>query len=405
MMPVKKGILFVDEEPNVLSGLRRIMHSMNDEWDMSFAGSAHEALTIMDSRSFDVIVSDMRILCTNGTELLNEVKKKHPQTIRIVLSGQTNRDKILRSISPIHQFLSKPCDTETIKKTLTRAFTLRDLLVNDNLKQLVSQIESLPSLPAIYNEIMEALNSKDASTGKVGEIISKDMGMSAKILQLVNSAFFGLPRRLSNPAQAVIYLGLETIKSLVLSVHLFSQFDQNKLNFMSLNTLWQHSMAVAAISKQIIKTEGLGSRIADDAFMAGLLHDVGKLVLASNFSELYKQAVDLAKTGHLSIYEAESEIFGSGHGEVGAYLLGIWGLPDSLILSCAFHHMPMKHKDMSFNSLGVVHAANVFEHDANPNNHFIKKSLIDEDYISMSGLSERIPVWRNLSLEILKEDP
>ena len=196
MMPVKKGILFVDEEPNVLSGLRRIMHSMNDEWDMSFAGSAHEALTIMDSRSFDVIVSDMRILCTNGTELLNEVKKKHPQTIRIVLSGQTNRDKILRSISPIHQFLSKPCDTETIKKTLTRAFTLRDLLVNDNLKQLVSQIESLPSLPAIYNEIMEALNSKDASTGKVGEIISKDMGMSAKILQLVNSAFFGLPRRL-----------------------------------------------------------------------------------------------------------------------------------------------------------------------------------------------------------------
>ncbi len=148
----------------------------------------------------------------------------------------------MTSIGPIHQFLSKPCDAETLKTTVARVCSMRDLLEDEALIKVVSGIESLPSLPKLYSEVMDEVNSEEGSLNKVGEIISRDSGMSAKILQLVNSAFFGLPRHITSPVRAVHLLGLETVKSLILSVKIFSMFSQSDLADYSVDDLWRHSL-------------------------------------------------------------------------------------------------------------------------------------------------------------------
>ena len=147
-MTPEKRILFVDDEPNVLSGLRRMLRSMRREWFMAFAHSGLEALAMLDDTPFDIVVTDMRMPGMDGAALLKQVMHRHPKTVRIVLSGQADREEILRAVGPIHQYLSKPCDAETIKATLTRACALDGLLPDDHLKELISKMETLPSLPS-----------------------------------------------------------------------------------------------------------------------------------------------------------------------------------------------------------------------------------------------------------------
>ena len=276
-MPDKKRVLFVDDEPKVLDGLRRMLHPMRHEWDMAFAGSGQEALDILAREPFDTIVTDIRMPGMDGAELLKEVTKRYPRIIRIALSGQTDRETMFRVSSIVHQYLSKPCNAETLKSALVSAWTVRDQLATDGLKELISQIDTLPSLSSLYNEIMEKVQSNKSSTKEVGQIISRDIGMTAKILKLVNSAFFGFPRRISNPVRAVVLLGLDTIKNLILSIHVFSQFDQIKLEALSLDALWDHSMAVGAFAKRIAMVESTDQKSADEAFLSsdGLRHRSG----------------------------------------------------------------------------------------------------------------------------------
>src|ERR1700758_5310713 len=140
-------ILFVDDEPMVLDGVRRSLHAMRKDWEMSFVNSGHEALEAMAGQTFDIVVTDMRMPGMDGAQLLEEVKKRSPQSLRVILSGQSDRETILRSVNPTHQYLSKPCDGEELRTRLMRAFALKDLLENPELKGLVSKLDSLPSLP------------------------------------------------------------------------------------------------------------------------------------------------------------------------------------------------------------------------------------------------------------------
>jgi len=222
-MPNKKRVLFVDDEPRILDGLKRMLRHMRDEWEMSFVESGEAALKVLESARFDVVVSDMRMPGMDGAELLTRVMERYPQIVRIVLSGHADKEMILKTVRPAHQYLSKPCDPEKLRSTVARASALRGLLADELLKQLVSQMSTLPSAPSLYNEVMNELRSGEGSVQRVGEIVSKDVGMTAKILQVVNSAFFGVPRHVESPAQAVSLLGLETIKALALSAQVFSQ--------------------------------------------------------------------------------------------------------------------------------------------------------------------------------------
>ncbi len=391
-----RKILFVDDEPKVLQGLQRMLRPMRHEWEMSFAENGGQALEVLHEKPFDVIVSDMRMPGMDGAELLKRVMEQFPQMVRIILSGQSEQEMILRAMRCTHQFLSKPCDPELLKATVSRAFALRDLLADETLKQLVLRIQSLPSLPSIYVELTQALQSPDTSIKSIAEIVSRDVAMTAKILQLVNSAFFGLREPVSSPAQATSLLGLETIRALALSVQVFSQFDQAILPDFSLSALWSHSLNVGRLSKEICKSASRDRKMCDEALVAGLMHDTGKLVLAGNLPKQYAEALTLARQERIALEQAEQSVFGAGHSSVGAYLLGLWGMPDSTVEAVAFHHQPSQCLSQSFSVLTAVHVANSLDHEQSAGADAALPSPLEEDYLARLGLTEGLSSWREI---------
>ena len=403
-MSSKVKIIFVDDEPNVLDGLRRMLRSIRDQWDMTFVNSGREALeALAEKSSFDVIVADMRMSGMDGIQLLNKVKELYPEMVRIALSGQVSNEALLRSVGPVHQFLSKPCTAQVLKTTIARVRSCRGLVTNDKLQRLISQLETLPSISSLYHSLIEELQSDDASVGKTGEIISRDVAMSAKILQLVNSAFFGVRQHVTGIPQAVSLLGLDTIKSLVLSIKIFSQFNQIKLDRFSLNTLWEHSFIVGQWSKLIARAENADQKTIDYTIIAGMLHDIGKLVFAMKIPEQYNQVFCLAEENNITMIEAENEVIGSTHAEVGGYLLGLWGFSDSIIEALVFHHRPGEAPTKQFAALTAVHAANALANEIAVTDEEHNKTLeIDTNYLEDIGLARQLPIWREACRDKLK---
>lgn len=391
-MDKKIKILFVDDEPAILESLRRALRAMRQEWDMQFAGNGPEALKMMERETYDVVVSDMRMPGMNGAQLLSEVKKLHPETVRIILSGQVDHDSFLRATESFHQFLSKPCDPETLKTTVARAYSLRRLLANPEVRKIASQIESIPSLPRLYNELMAEANAQDPCLEKVGRIISKDIGMTANILHVANSAFFGFRYKITAIDHAVQVLGLDFIKPLILCFGVFSQFDSAKTRGFSIEKLWEHSLAVGEFARRIAKLEKLDTETTNNAIISGLLHDVGKPIIAVKLPRQYREVLSLKNNKKISDWEAEYEILNVTHAEVGAYVLGLWGLPAPVMEAVAYHNCPSKYNEQAFSALTVVHVANVLEHEsARDLPPFVR---MDEAYLEGLGLLSRLPQWR-----------
>jgi HD-like signal output (HDOD) protein len=322
------------------------------------------------------------------------VLKRHPQTVRIVLSGHAEREAVLRLIGPAHQYLSKPCDADELRNAIARAFALRDLLGNERLKRLTTRIKNLPSLPTLQNRLTEELREDSPSVERVGKIISRDIAMTAKILQLVNSAFFGLAQPINNPVDAVTYLGLNTIRSLVLSVGIFSQFDQKACRSFSLDELAHHSWLTGTLARTVAQQEGRASKILDQCFLAGLLHDVGQLILACGLHEEYAEVIARAKNQNLPVWQVEQEVFGASHADVGAYLLALWGLPNPIIEAVALHHQPARSATLEFSPAVAVHAADVFAHELSGTNTEVPPPPFDTEYLTRLGLAGRIETWR-----------
>jgi HD-like signal output (HDOD) protein/CheY-like chemotaxis protein len=390
---MKKRILFVDDEELSLRGLDRLLRSMREEWEMEFVDSGDKALARMAGAHFDVIVSDMRMPGMNGAELLNEVMKRHPKTVRLILSGYADRDLILKCVGSTHQYLAKPCDAKTLKMTVQRAAHLEESLKSEALRLLVNRCSVLPSLPSLYSEIVEALQDPEAGVEEIGNIIVKDVAMTAKILKLVNSAFFGLGNAIANPGEAVAYLGTDTIKSLILVTHAFSNAEI-RLDGFSLETLWTHSLEVSNAAKAVAFYEGAEKKLIDEAFVAGLLHDIGKLVFATNLPEEYQQAINLARKKKFSLADAEKQIFGANHADVGGYLLGLWGLPVPVVEAIALHHQPDMTFLKSFSPLTALHAGNTLASAEYPSITGIPASEPDLNYLSTLGLKGHMNAWR-----------
>jgi len=390
---MSKRILFVDDEPMLLMGLQRSLRSMRQEWEMAFVNGGKEALEAIDKQPFDIVVTDMRMPGMDGAQLLEQVKKRSPQTLRMILSGQSDRETILRAVNPTHQYLSKPCEGEELKARLLRAFALRDLLENNELKDLVSRLHSLPSLPTLYFELTEELSCEEPSLARVGRLISADMAMTAKILQLVNSAFFGLRCQVSKASFGVELLGLDNVRALVLSTHIFSKFETDLFQDADLQYMWEHSLAAGSYAKRIAMLEHGSQRVVDECFTAALLHDAGKLIMASVSPEKYKGVLQLVRAGDKGLVEAEREVMGCTHAEVGAYLFGLWGLPSALIEAVAWHHKPMESLHAKFSPLAAVHVASVY-HEQKASSSIKDTTPINRDFLSQIGCSDRERQWR-----------
>lgn len=396
-----KKILFVDDEPSILQGLKRMLRSQRDEWDMYFAEGGAAALQILAKEPFDAVISDMRMPGMDGAQLLAEVKKLYPESIRFVLSGYSEHELVMRSVGPSHQYLAKPCDPDVLKSALTGAFALHSLLASDTLRTLVAGMTSLPSLPVIYNAVVETIQNENSGINDVGKLIEQDPGMSVKILQLVNSAYFGLGRQITSPVEAANFLGLDTLKGLVLSEGVFSQFDAEVVKTLSLDQIRNDSIFAGTLARKIAQAETKDKILIDQAYLGGLLHDIGTLTLAANCTEDYLKARELMKSDNISLSAAERKIFGTTHAEVGAYMLGLWGLDDSVVAAVAYHHKPAEFAGSTqFSSLTAVYIASTAVETRKSKDPLPLTECLDINYLKTLGLEAKIESWQAMCSDI-----
>lgn len=400
----KTRILFVDDEPSMLRVLKLALRSMTETWDMEFVGSGLEAVTLVDQRKFDVVVTDMRMPDMNGAQLLNHVLRHHPHMVRIVLSGYADLNEVVTSVGLTHQFLEKPCGLDDLKDCLKRVTQLKTRLANDHLSELVNGLKCLPSLPNLYLEIAEALQSPATTSQHIAEIASQDPAIAAKMLQLANSAYFGFSREVYTVNEAVQLLGVRVIQSLALAVPIFSSFSRSKCPGFPIDQLWEHSLQTGVIGRRIFGQYLHDSAMGEQAFCSGMLHDIGKLILVEDFPEEYAAAITESRETSVPMLEVERKHFQATHAEVGAYLLALWGIPIPLVEAVANHHHPRRCGADQLGLAGVVHMANALQHSEKTAGGFAP-GLVDMDYLKLVGLDRKFEEWRTTMAETADDNP
>lgn len=348
---MKKSILFVDDEAPVLNGLRVRLHRLRDKWDMHFATSGAQAVETLEGSHCDLVVTDMRMPGMDGAELLSIVRDRWPDTLRIVLSGYAELKQVVRLVPYAHQYYSKPCEAGQLENVIDRCLRLHELLCQPALRAVVGRVCKLPAMPQVYARLQSLLADDGTSVRDVAELIASDAAIAAKVLQLVNSAFFRLARRITNIEQAVAHLGFGAIRNLVISAEIFSRWPGRDTRcILSIDKLQSHVHQVAAVAHALSATNPQ----ADDALLAGLLHDIGYWVLANECPDDLAEAVGTALADKIPLHEAETRVIGASHAQIGAYLLGIWGLPYPVIEAVAHHHTPESIPQSQLDPLGAV---------------------------------------------------
>jgi len=351
-----KNILFVDDEPELLDGLRARLRKHRHDWDMKFVLSGDEALRLFEQQPFNLIVSDVRMPGMDGGQLLTRVKQRWPKTIRIIVSGYSDPVQAVRLTSLAHQYVAKPCDDRQLENIIERCFLLEDLLAQDALRQMVGRIGQLPAMPKTYSRLQTALGQPTVTAAEVADIVNVDPAIATKVLQITNSAFFRLRKPMVRIKDAVTYLGFATIRNLVLSAEIFGQWKiPSELHEVHPQQLQEHAQCTAAACRALA-----GGRVTpDDAWLAGLLHDIGYWVLVQECPRELARAIEQARSTHRPLYECEREATGASHAEIGAYLLGLWGVPYPIVEAVALHHTPRavaQHEYDLVGALAVAHA-------------------------------------------------
>lgn len=393
-------LLFVDSDSKVLDGHRRLLKALRPDWVVRFASSGREAMQTATQMRPDVLVTELSMPTDNGVDLLKAVQKMQPEAIRIVLSSEPDAqaETVLRATQSAHRFLVKPCKGEVLIAHIEQAAELRKILSSHELREIIGGIPYLPSLPTLYHELVAALESPLIAVADIGDIIARDVSMTGRVLHLVNSAFFGLPRQVSNPREAAVMLGINVLKSLVLYVKLFFAAPDSIIPGLSLDELWAHSSMTARFSRDIAKDLGASGRVQEDAFLAGMLHDVGKLLLLDQPNYLRRVARMQSSEENISFAEAEYKEFGASHAELGGYLLGLWGLADLVVEAVACHHRPSQISGELSPVLLSTHLANFL---------LIKQSgeeiCFDEKILEKPEIKKMLPIWKSQAKRIYEE--
>src|SRR3984885_4791380 len=356
-----KRVLFVDDEGKALDALKLMLRVQEFPWEAAYASSGKSALDLLAEKPFDVIISDIRMPEMDGAALLKIVCERFPGAVRIVVCSQEEMNGALRAVPVAHQFLLKPCDPHMLRVAVARATRLSDVLSNKMLASIVGSVKDLPVLPRTFMALREKLADPNAPVKEVVKLVEQDISISAKILQLVNSAFFGLPREISTMNTAVSYLGIDMLQNLVLSAEVFRVFENSaNLPGFSFEELHEHSQLTAKIASHIPVPAAVHSAAV---VVAGLLHDVGKLVLATRSPKHFARALEGAAEEKPPLFAVEQDLMGVSHAEVGAYLLEIWGLPCPVVEAVAHHHHPERVPQETLDAVAVVHVANYLAHE------------------------------------------
>jgi putative nucleotidyltransferase with HDIG domain len=399
---MKKRILFVDDERQVLDGLRNRLRHKRHSWDMTFVEGGTAALETLGRERFDVIVSDLRMPGMDGSELLQRVREQHPGVARIVLSGHADEAAMLRAIATAHQFLPKPCEPGLLEDIVGRVSNLQTVVADEALKDTIGKIGVLPSPPGVYSRLLAALADTGSYPENVVRIVGEDSALTAQMLHIVNSAYFGLTHPIVSVQEAVVHLGLGTVRQLVLAAEVF-RGTQVPTPFprMSMENLHRHALQAAKIASALFSEKDQ----KETAFVAALLHDIGKLLLITVVPDRVRVIVSEMEISGESMFAVETRLFGITHAEIGAYLLGLWQIPFPVIEAVADHHSPARAGDRGdFSLVAAIHVADALV------NEFMepvsdettrRSAMLDTSYLDKIGVSTKVPQWREMARQLV----
>jgi HD-like signal output (HDOD) protein len=377
----KKRILFVDDEPAILAGLQNLLYKDRRRWDMVFALGGQLALDQVRREPFDIVVSDMRMPGIDGAMLLNVIKDECPATVRIMLSGHADREAIVRALPALHQLLSKPCDANTLRGAIERSLDGANVDRDIKIRRIVGGVDKLPTPPDVFFELSRLMQSASAGVADVAKVVTRDPGLSAKLLQLVNSAYFGTGQATTSIHQAVSLLGTDRLRYIALTASVFSAREPENGTGFSLRELQQESMRAAWLARSFAEPA-----LRDQAFSSTLLHDVGRVVLALGRPTEYGVFTERARLGGKPI-DIELELFGVSHADVGARLLAIWGLPMAIVDVVQCHHDPGSAPEASRVLASIVHVADAIV-DPRPT-----ETRLDMASLERAGCAHRVAEW------------
>ena len=349
-----RNILLVDDQKAILMTLQRLF--IRSGLNIFLAESGQMALDILAQQDIDIIISDMQMPGMNGHQLLRKVKEMYPSTTRLILSGYVDEKEITRAMldGSSKMYILKPWDSQMLGKTIRQLLDVRELLQNRNLLEIINKMGGLRALPRIYNKLMDMIN-QDADIQQIAALIEEDPAITAQILHMANSAFYGI--RTGSIKQAIIYLGLAAVKSIVLSTSLCGATEERNMGTFTRELLWRHASMTNRLVGQLY-SKLIGKPIPTTASTVGLLHDIGRMALIVQFPNKYMQ-IDAAlnEQPELPFDELERLFIGVSHQDVGGYLLDWWGLPHQIVESAMFHHDPFNDNVCDRELVSIVHIA------------------------------------------------
>jgi HD-like signal output (HDOD) protein/CheY-like chemotaxis protein len=383
-----KRILIIDDEPALLDSLTRVMRPLKNEWEIQVESSPKAALERLATERFDVVVTDLRLPVLNGVPVVSQVMERSPDSIRVTLSSPTEPPNQL-AFGPSHHVMARSTELEGLRETVERISRMRIRMHDENMRALISEIDGLPAMPAVCQELNRTLAQDDFSMRDVASVVEKDPALCAKILQLVNSPFFGLNRKLTQLHDAVSYLGTSMLKNLVASVTLWRTLEGVRPSAIAqLSRVHGRCQRVGGLARRIMGKDRLR---AEEAFVSGLLHDIGVTMLIAYLPERYDRiTAEMLNTG-LSFYEVERSLYSVDHAEIGAHLLDAWGLPFQVLEAVAFHSSAPNLRHTRLEPADAVYIAQALL-DARDRNQDLDE-CIDTTYLAQLGAQEQLTEW------------
>jgi putative nucleotidyltransferase with HDIG domain len=383
-----KRLLFLGGSRSWFSDIDHALVELRPDWSAEHSVDPSQGSSVLGSSSFTAYIVHNDV--AQSDKLLQQLKAQFPHVLALSLRHDLKDNSAVAGSS-----VSAGNDARENIQHVVRAVTVDEWTSQPSVRDLLSQIRKLPTLPRMHEQVTRELESPNGSLEIVSQYVRKDPVMAAKFLQVINSAAFAPSYSVADPGEAVMFLGTVRTRALILMAGVFSQFDKLKCSSFSPEQIWQHSLRVASLAQGITLVQTEDPKLAEMAFTAGLLHDIGKLVLAGNLPEMYDTAHKLQQFKHIQESEAELTILNATHAQLGACLLGNWRLPLHIVEAVAWHHNPGQSYDTDFSVLTAVHSANVLAHETTEINEGIGlPSRFDVFYLAKLGMASRRNAWR-----------
>jgi HD-like signal output (HDOD) protein/CheY-like chemotaxis protein len=388
-------VLVAGGERAALENLRRQLRGSRRGWETSCALGGNEALELAGAQPFDVVIADLRLPGMTGIELLGRVQQRHPQAARILTCAYDEASALLRGLPVAHYLLTKPFDAAGFLEAIERATAIRGLLQNERAARVIGRIGTLPVRPDVHAQIRRLLLQSDWSLDALTGLVERDPALCGRLLRLVNSGLFGFPERITSIRTAITYVGATMLEHLALATGVSELMRAAPA---------PKGFSIDAEIERAVRTGHAAAAIADrrlrdEAFIAGLMHDVGRILLASRVPDLFERACAEAERLGIPLPEAERAVAGGSHAEIGGYLAGLWDLPSAVVEAIGFHHAPSESSARSFGVIGAVHVASALV--GGPDG--TAGHAIDERFVARLGIDGELPRWREAVGRITSE--